>query len=221
MTSKRLIALALLGAAACLRSPATVPVEAGVTFATHPEDGGFVVDRLRGGEAGVLSPPGWLRTPNAPTFVLRSDDGDRAALWLVGRSRVIVRGETSIRAPRTGEVISSWDDGAIRLALWSRDGSTLQTDTFRREGDGTAPPLLGRAAQSLDGTYRATVRDREGAAVGWIQVRIEPDRPTSRAYDAVLPPGVEDGLAAAATVALDGEIGWIEQHAVNGSGGAR
>src|SRR5882762_2487606 len=50
------------------RSPATVPVEAGVTFATHPEDGGFVVDRLRGGEAGVLSPPGWLRTPNAPTF---------------------------------------------------------------------------------------------------------------------------------------------------------
>ena len=220
MRPKRLALVALLlGAAACVRS-AGRPVDAEVTFATRPEHGGFTIDRLHDGATGVLTPRGWFRMPDAPTFVLRSDGEDRAALWLVGRSRVLVRSERSTIAPRTGEVLSTWDDGAIRLDLWSRDGSTLRTDTFVRDGDGSRPATLGRAAGArtdLRGTYRATVRDGQGAAVGWIRVRIGRDGDAARAYDARLPAGVEDGLAAAAAVALDREIGWIEEHVADDS----
>jgi hypothetical protein len=129
-------------------------------------------------------------------------------LWLVGRSRVLVRDDPSSRAPRVAEVLVDWDDGAVRLQLWTRDGSTLWTETFRREDEA----LLTRAGAGggVRGTYRATVRDGAGAAVGWMRAQIAPER---RAYDAVFPARVEDGLAAAASIALDAEIGWLEEHA--------
>jgi hypothetical protein len=209
------VTLVVLGtAAACARAPGTFPVETGVTFALHAEHGAFVVDRMRDGATGVLAAPGWLPTPNAPALVLRTDGDVRAALWRVGQSRVLVREGESTLAPRTGEVLSSWEDGAVRLALWARDGATLRTDTFRRE-QGTGPPLLSRDARipiGVGGTYRATVRDAGDAAVGWMRAQIGE---ASRAYDAVLPRAVDDGLAAAAAVALDAEIGWIEEHAVD------
>jgi len=221
MRSRRPALLALLGAAgACARSHATLPVEPGVTFALHPQGAGFVIDRMRDGTTGMLAAPGWFRLPNAPALVLRSEGEVRAALWLVGRTRVLVRAESSTIAPRIGEVLSSWDGGAVRLALWAGDGRTLRTDTFQREDEGTGPALLDREARtaSIRGTYRAIVRDAAGVAVGWMRARIGASASGARAYDAVFPPGVEDGLAAAASVALDAEVGWIEDHAASARG---
>jgi hypothetical protein len=219
MRARRLGLLALLGAAgACARSRATHPVEPGVTFAVHGAGSAFVVDRMRDGTTGVLAPPAWPRLPNAPELVLRSEGEVRAALWLVGRTRVLVRAEPSTIAPRTGEVLSSWDGGAVRLALWARDGRTLRTDTFRQEDEGAGPALLDREAAGatpLRGTYRAAVRDEAGAAVGWLRARLGPSAGAARAYDAALPPGIDDGLAAAAAVALDAEVAWIDDHAAS------
>ncbi len=220
MRSRWPLAVAVLAAGACARSRTTLPVEPGASFAIHPERDGFVVDRMRDGGTGVLEKPGWLHDPSGPSFILRSGADVRAALWLVGRSRVLVREDPSTLAPRTGEVLVSWADGAARLTLWARDGSTLQTDTFGREGPGTAPPLLSRerATSGVDGTYRALVRDAGGTPVGWMRARITRDPHEARAYDAAFPARVEDGLAAAASVALDAEIGWIEEHAGSAQG---
>jgi hypothetical protein len=220
MKSRWRLALAVLAAGACARSRTTLPVEPGATFAIHPERDGFVVDRMRDGGTGVLEEPGWLHDPSGPSFILRSGADIRAALWLVGRSRVLVREDPSTLAPRTGEVLVSWADGAARLTLWARDGSTLQTDTFGREDAGTAPALLSRdrVAAGVAGTYRAVVRDAGGTAVGWMRVRIPPDPHEARSYDAAFPARVDDGLAAAASVALDTEVGWLEEHASGARG---
>jgi len=220
MRSRWALALAVLAAGACARSRTTLPVEPGASFAIHPERDGFVVDRMRDGGTGVLEEPGWLHDPSGPSLILRSGTEVRAALWLVGRSRVLVREDPSTRAPRTGEVLVSWADGAARLTLWVRDGSTLQTDTFGREDPRAAPALLSRerAPSGVDGTYRALVRDAGGTPVGWMRARIPRDPHEVRAYDAAFPARVDDGLAAAASVALDAEIGWIEEHAGSARG---
>jgi hypothetical protein len=214
MRSRWPLALAVLTAGACARSRTTLPVEPEATFAIHPARDGFVVDRMRDGGTGVLEQPGWLHDPSGPSFILRSGTDVHAALWLIGRSRVLVREDPSTLAPRTGEVLVTWADGAVRLTLWGHDGSTLQTDTFGREDGGSARALLSRdrATSSVAGTYRAVVRDAAGAAVGWMRARIGSDPHEARAYDAVFPARVDDGLAAAASVALDAEIGWLEEH---------
>jgi hypothetical protein len=62
------------------------------------------------------------------------------------------------------------------------------------------------------------VRAANGTAVGWMRAQIGRYSHVTRVYDAVFPPAVGDGLAAAATVALDAEIGWIEDHATNPGG---
>ena len=218
MGARRLTLLAVVGAVgACARGRATLPVDAGVAFAMHRRGDGFVVDRMREGGAGELVSPGWLSVADAPKLVLRSDGEVRAALWAVGRTRILVRAEASTRAPRTGEVLASWENGAIRLSLWTEGGRTLTTDTFRRSDDDRADhALLGRDADggtAPAGTYRAALRDADGTDVGWVRARLRALPGVDRVYDAVLPPGVDDGLAAAAAVAIDAEIDWIEDHA--------
>jgi hypothetical protein len=200
----------LLAASGCARSPGTLPAEPGVTFAAHPEDGRFVLDRLKTGGHGLLTAPGRLSTGSAPDFVLRIGDETRAALWIVGRSRVLVRQDPSTIAPRNGEAMSGWEDGAIRLTIYPRDASMLRTDAFLGEGNTPAP--LSRAASALRGSYRAVIRDAAGAPVGWMRVRIDLAGPAARLYDGVLPDEVDDALAAAAMLLLDGEIAWIEEH---------
>jgi len=206
---------ALLG---CFRPPSTVPVEPGATFAAHPSEDGFVLDRTQAGSPALLARPGRLQGANAPSFVLRAGGETRAALWIVGHSRVIVRADASTIAPRTGEVLSTWDGGAVRLTIYEPDDSALRTDVFAREGEGGGPSALTRSLPSEadpSGTYRAAVRDGQGAPVGWMRVRIA--RPAPPLYDAVLPVGVGDPLAAAAVVVLDGEIEWIAAHAAEGA----
>src|SRR5262245_58551276 len=112
------LAVLALAVAACRAPRSALPVDPGVTFAAHRDGGGFVVDRPRAGEAGVLAARGRLHDPDAPNLVLRVGDEARTGLWNVGHTRVVARDGTDNRGPRAGEVLSAWDAGAIRLTLY-------------------------------------------------------------------------------------------------------
>jgi hypothetical protein len=198
---------------ACSHAHLAVPVEPTATFAAHREGEVFVLDRARTGTPAVVEPPGRFSGDNAPDLILRPRDGDPIGLWIVGRSRVIVRDGTSTLAPRTDEVVGAWDDGgALRLALHARDGTTLAVDPFARPDDGRPSSRLARGADADTGTYRAIVRDAHGDPVGWLRVSLSGAGGAERIYDAALPASVDDGLAVAAVVALDAEFDWIEGH---------
>ena len=203
-----------LPAAGCLRSRTAVPVDPEANFAAHTVEGGLQIDRMKNGQPGVLENPGWWRMPNEPAFVLRADGETRAALWQVGRSRVLVRREASTIAPRAGEAIATWDGGAIRLTLHLADTSALQSDVFNREGSGPGPTVLARSAGPAverEGVYRATLRDGSGQPTGWLRVHVAPGEQAARVYDGLLPPAIEDALAAAAVLVLDGEVIWLSK----------
>ncbi len=215
----RPIALLVAGTAltlGCVALHRPVPVDPEATFAAHQEHAGLAIDRLARGRSGELRPAGWLRRPGAPAFVLVADGQRIAALWPTP-DRVVVRSAMSREAPLVGEVASSWDDGAIRLALQPAGGPAFRSDPFAREG-GAGPALLTRTVQTvidIRGTYRAPLRDSSGAAVGWLRARISPYQEASRIFDGVLPAAIQPELAAAAATALNGEIDWIEDHALN------
>jgi hypothetical protein len=89
---------------------------------------------------------------------------------------------------------------------------------FAHQGAGGALPALSRTAQTvLDvrGTWQASVRDSNGAAVGWMRARIGPYLPAPRIFEARLPQALPPELATGAAAALDAEIDWIEDHALN------
>jgi hypothetical protein len=216
--SMRLISSGLalaLAAGACASRHTTLPAEPGVTLAAHRDGDGFVIDRLPDGATGLLVARGRLHAEDAPDLTLEVRGERRAGLWMVGASRVLVREDASTRAPRIGEVLSTWDGRAIRLAIYDRDGSMLRTDVFRRSDGGPGAPVLAREeprATELEGTYRAAVRDAHETAVGWMRVQIRPTEDTSRIYDAVFPTAVDGALAAGAVAALDTEVTWLEDH---------
>ena len=201
----------------CVALHRPVPVDPEATFAAHQEHTGLVIDRLARGRSGELRPPGWFRRPGAPSFVLVAD-GERIAAFWPDTERVVVRGTASREAPVVGEVTSSWDQGAIRLALQPAGGPAFRSDPFAREGAGTGTATLTRTAQTVidvRGTYRATLRDSSGKAVGWLRTRITPYQEASRIFDGVLPAAIQPELAVAAATALNTEIDWIEDHALN------
>ena len=210
-----LLAAALTLGCATLRRP--VPVDPEATFAAHQEHTGLVIDRLARGRSGELRPPSWFRRPGAPSFVLVAG-GERLAAYWPDTERVIVRRAPSTEAPLVGEVTSSWEQDSIRLALQLVGGPTFRSDPFAREGGGTGTSTLTRTAQTVidvRGTYRATLRDANGAAVGWLRTRISPYQEASRIFDGVLPAAIQPELAVATAIALNTEIDWIEDHALD------
>ena len=225
---RRLLGLLLAGTAALaigcasLRHPVAVDPDA--NFAAHREHGRLVVDRLGPGRAGELQPPRWVRLPGDPTFVLEADGERIAALWVLGQ-RVVVRRAPAEDAPVLGEIDPAWDAGAIRLVIRATDGSSFRTDAFARKVADTGPDALTRASQTVidvRGTYQAALRDAKGAPVGWLRVRVGPYLPAPRIFEGVVPKAVDPALSAAAAVALDAEIDWIEAHALDvyrGDGG--
>ena len=200
--------------AGCHTPRTVLSVEPGVTFAAHQVANGFVLDRTRSGETGSLERRGRLHEPDAPDLVLRIGDEPTTGLWVIGRTRILVRDGLSNRAPRAAEVLSSWDGGAIRLTLLPEHGGPLQTDPFRGEG-----PVGGRVltrTSSPSGTYRAIVRETDGSEAGWLRVDVGSET-LPRIYDAILPDRVDDALAAAAAAVLDAELNWIEEHGAGGN----
>jgi hypothetical protein len=222
-----LVILLAGGCCACLKPAKTpFPVDPEVTFASHEVRSGLAVDRTRdGGQAQVVA-PSWFRRPGAPTFVLRVGKETRAAFWVSGSDRVVVR-KGSGDASSAGSVEGAWEHGAIRLTLRTADGTVFRTDTLARAVPGGGPGALSRTAQTvLDvrGTYRTTLRDAAGEPAGWLRVQVGPYQRAPRIYDGVLPETIDDGLAGAAVLALRAEITWIEEHALDvyrGAGGDR
>ncbi len=212
-----LILFVIAAGLGCARYDSPLVPDPEVTFAAHRAGDRLVFDRLPSGARGALEQPSWPHVPDEPTFVLRAGGEVRAALWVVGRSRVLVRRDAETTSSRTAEVLSTWDSGALRLTLFQEGGPTLGVDHFAR-GEGAEAALLAHGAP-LRGTYRATARDARGAPVGWLRVRAEP--PVAPVYDGVLPDPTGDALAAATAVALDGEVTWIEEHPPSGTPGAR
>jgi hypothetical protein len=209
-----LIAVVVAGCAVMHRP---VEVDPDATFAAHQEHAALVVDRLERGRAGMLAPPGFLRLFGAPEYVLQVDGERVAAVWVAG-SQAVVRQKPSVSSRLIGDVTPSWEDGAIRLALAPAGAPAFRTDPFARTSGGGGPPVLTRVAQTVidvRGTYQATVRDAGGAAKGWMRARIGPYLPAPRIFEAALPPDVPPELVAGAAVALNAEIDWIEDHALN------
>jgi hypothetical protein len=207
---------------ACAPTAVPLPADPGVTFAAHRIHGGLMIDEMRGGEPTVIGPPSWLRLSGEATYVVPGGSDRGEGLWVVSPGHAVVRRTLATDSPLVGAVDPSWDDNAIRLALEPAGHPPLTTDVFARADVAGGMSVLGRTAQlSIDvpGTYRATLRDPSGKPVGWIQVAIGLHQPAPEMYEAVLPPDVDEGLAAASAAALESEIDWIEDHAYDVYGG--
>jgi len=211
--------LAAVVLAACKPSRGPISYDPDVKLALHLARAGLFLDRIPSGRELRLETGGWLASPGRPTYRLVGEGNQVVTgLWTVGHSRVMVReGESSIE-PIAGEVVASWEESAIRLTLHLANAHVLHTDAFARQGGGTGPSTISRSAQTvLDvrGTYKADVRDADGRSVGWLRAKIGPYQKAPRIYDGVLPADVGDGVAVAAVIVLDGEVAWIEDHALD------
>jgi hypothetical protein len=221
-----IIAVASFAAACAVGTERLAPaaVDSGATFVAHRVHGGYAIDRLNDGSTGTIRSVARFGSPG-PTFEVRRDDGVHAALWLVASATVRARRSTSPAAPLALSVEPGWDDQAIRLTVRDGEGRSYRTDPLARADGRAGIAVLRRGVDTtLDarGTFRGAIRDRGGAPVGWIEARVtRPDEP--RVFQGVLP---EDGavMGSALAVALDSEIDWIEDHALDvyrGTGGGR
>ena len=185
----------------------------GVTFAAHQIHNGFAIDRLQGEGTGVVESAHWINWPGGPQFRVRAGEALLGDLWLIGPAHVEVRERGG--SGRAGEVEPAWDEGAIRLTFRSAGGSLLRSGPFERIG-GSGYSVLSRNAQTLldvYGTYRAEILDANNRHVGWWAVHIdEPFEP--RLFEGVVP-GVSPATEAGVTLALNSEIDWIEDHALD------
>jgi hypothetical protein len=161
---------------ACTPTAQRLPADPDVTFAAHRVHGGLMIDEMRGGEAGFLGPASWLRLPGEPIYVLTIGASRGEGLWLLGPADVVVRRTPSRDSAVVGAVEPTWENNAIRLALEPAGRPALRTGLFVREDIGGGMSVLGRNAQlsiEVPGVYRATLRDPDGRAVGWLRVAQE------------------------------------------------
>jgi hypothetical protein len=188
------------------------------TFAAYRTPDGLAIARAEGGATGTIDAAGWSGL--APAFRVRVGGQTIADLRVPSTARVEV-GAPAGGAVR-GEVVPTWDDGAIRLAIRPTSGDALHTRTFRRVETSSGLSVLTRnALTSLDlrGTYRSDLRDGADRVVGWLQVRVW--EPSGRnVYEGVFPPGFPVADAAAAALALDSEMLWIKRYVFDATQGA-
>jgi len=213
------IAYSVLGIVALLASgcPSThqkIPVDAGVTFAAHQERVLVIVDKAPPGGGEEIAPVGGFRGPGSAGYTLGTGGRPSTWFWVTAPATVDARPSTDAATAPSARVVPAWQDNAVRFALQTSDGQTLQSDTFQREGTGASSTLSRdvRSAIDLRGTFRADLHDQGGRTVGWLRVRIGPYNDASRIFDAVLPAEAPPALAAAFVVALGSELDWIEGH---------
>lgn len=211
-----LAVLAPVSLAACAR-PQPLPLDPGVTFQAHEVHDGLMIDACPTGEPTLASPGAWLNFGTVPTFVLTAKSGGREGVWLVGPAETVVRRGLSPTDPEIGRVSPSWDNNAVHLRIAPASGAAYLTGRFHREDVAAGTSLLSRnAALSIDieGAYRAEVRALDGTPQGWLRVRIGVHEPAPVVYEGVLPPNLDEGLAAATAVALGDEINRIQRETI-------
>ena len=207
--------LGLITSAGCALMPHDTPGDSGATFAAHVASRGLVIDKMEGGQAGVLE---LSTTPSSgPQFVLYSGGVPTAALWLSGADTV-VRAAPDSAAPTIGRVDASWDERAMRLTLTPEGDGVFSTSAFKRIEGGASPAALGQPAGStldLRGVYRAELLDGTGQPAGWIRVQFAHGWSAHRIYEGVLPAALNGPLAVAAVARLDAELTAVANRALN------
>jgi hypothetical protein len=211
------------GASGC--GPTALPVselDPQATFVARQVHDGFLLDRLPGSDTGTVRPSRWIDLSGTPRFRVRTTQGTQGTLRLVSPAQVVIR---DANAQPAADVAPSWDAGAIHLTLRPVAGTPLRLGPFERVDGNSGYGILTRNAQtSLDvqGTYRATMVDADDRQVGWFQVRnVEPYG--ARLFQGSLP-GVSPEEQAGLVIALNSEIDWIENQALDvhrGTSGGR
>ena len=217
MRGVRLSVLVLaLAVAGCMTpTPPPAALDPGANFAAHRINGGFAIDRYPAGGVGLLEPE-LVRWGSDPSFVVRVDGTLVGALGVESPAAVVARATASDHSALLQTVEPRWENDALRLTLRPTTGAPFSTTTFRRVGADSGLSELSRTARTnLDvrGTYRADVLDAAKHPVGWLQVRID-DPVEPRLFEGAIPPSLPVGGAAAA-VALDSEIDWIMDRAID------
>jgi hypothetical protein len=203
-----------IAAAGCAWISPTVEVDPAVTFAVHAASRGLVIDKMEGGQAGVLE---WSTTPSTgPQFVLYSAGTPTAGFWVSGADIFV---KSAPPAVAIGQVKADWDAGAIRLTFKPEGDGTFSTSVFKRIAGGTGPAALGQPAGSLldlRGIYQADVMDAAGGTAGWIRVRFAHTWTSAhRIYDGALPSTLNGPLAVAAVTRLDAELTAVSRTATD------
>ena len=198
-----------------------LPADPGTSFAAHIVRGGLMVDEMRGDQTALVTATHWFRFHGEPTLVLQRGPLAGEGIWLDGPGRAVVRASQEPDAAVVGRVEPSWDDRAIRLVIEPAGAPPLWSDVFVRQ-PGMGPSELTRRVEhegELYGDYRAALRAGDGTPVGWFEVKLGDEQPYPVIYEAVLPPQIGEGLAAASAAALGREIDWIDRHTLEAKPG--
>ncbi len=186
-----------------------VPVDRNLTFAAHETHAGLVIDRTAHGGTGIATPHGGFLHP---VSLLRTADAVEE-ITIMSPGRVVVERPTSGHETEVGRIEPAWDDNAIKLTIRPAQGPPVQTGRFHRTDSGAGGSVLTRLDRDrldLEGAYRAALRSADGRDVGWLGLVVGESQPGHVMYEAVLPDGLDDGLAAGAAEALGSEIAYIE-----------
>ena len=196
-----------------------IPPDTGVSFAAHLVKGGLMIDRMRNDDRTALATSTrWLRLHHEPTLVLQKGTSHGEGIWLDGPGNAVVRTSESPDAPIVGRVEPAWTDQAIRLTIEPIGAPSVSTGVFVRATGGLGPDELTRRVRRSDeihGAYRAPLHTADGRTVGWLQVKVGAEQPSPIMYEAVLPPGIDEGLAVASAAALGRELDWIDRHTLD------
>jgi hypothetical protein len=194
-------------------------IDSQATFAAYRTNEGLTIARIEGGKTGTIDAAGWSGL--VPTYHVVVDGRDVGELQVPTTAHVEVRETNRPDLPSHGEVVPTWDDGAIRLTIRPGTGDALRTRTFHRVGTTAGLSLLTRnmiSGLDMRGTYRSDLRGPGDTVVGWLQVHIwEPSG--QRVFEGVFPHGFPAADAAAAALALDSEVDWIRRYAIDTSRG--
>jgi len=214
---RRLIIVALVANAACAWLGRDESVDPNLTFAAHSDSGGLVIDKMEGGQQGRLVRSAIGPFQRGPQLLLETATGPAAALWVEDPS-IVVRQAGDPSAPPVGRVDTTWDGGAIQLALIAEGDGTYRTSAFARTDGGAVPPALGQPANltvEIRGEYVAVVWDEQGTQAGWLRVRTGVDWGSMSRYEGVLPAPVNGPVAVAAVARLEREINAMRYQAVD------
>jgi hypothetical protein len=196
-----------------------VAPDPGVSFAAHEVAGGLMIDRMRDDDRGALVIGSrWNPFRLRRTLVVQRGPSQGEAIRIEGPGRAVVRTSDGPNAAVVGRVEPAGNGEAVRLTIAPASHMPVFTGEFTREPNGLGSPELRCKVDrddELAGTYRARLRAPDGTVVGWLQVSVGGEQPSPVSYEGVLPPSIDEAMAAASAAALGEEIAWIHDHTLD------